>query len=144
VKATIEEEIVKYDIVPSEIRTNVNKSQSVKVTGTYKNGKTIALASRIKWTIENEKVATVRGATVKGVAIGSTKLVGEYQGRKLEVTVHVKPRLLKLEANPTTVKLGSNVKIKASRGSVQGVSKGSGSLKLTLDGKSTSLRVTVK
>ncbi|MCY9760960.1 Ig-like domain-containing protein [Paenibacillus alvei] len=173
IKVTVEEEIVKYAIVPSEVRTNVNKSQSVKVTGTYRNGKTIALGSRIKWTVENEKVATVRGATVKGVAIGSTKLVGEYQGRKLEVVVHVKPRLLKLESNPTSVKLGigqsaswkvqaiydtgevvdvtssvtfvpSNLKIKAARGTVQAAAKGSATLKFTFDGKSTSMRVSAK
>lgn len=172
-KVTIDEEIVSFDIVPQTITTNVKKSQSVKVTGKYKNGKTITLGSKIKWKIEDEKVATVSGSNVKGVAIGSTKLIGEYQGQPLEVPVHVKPRLLKLEATPKSVKLGvgqkaswkvqaiydtgevvdvtskvtfvpSNTKVKVDRASVQGVTKGSTSVKLTLDGKSTSLRVSVK
>ncbi|MCE5168941.1 Ig-like domain-containing protein [Paenibacillus profundus] len=172
-KVTIDEEIISFDIVPQTITTNVKKSQSVKVTGKYKNGKTITLGSKIKWKIENEKVATVSGSTVKGVAIGSTKLIGEYQGQLLEVPVHIKPRLLKLEATPKSVKMGvgqkaswkvqaiydtgevadvtsqvtyvpSNTKVKVERGSVQGVAKGSTSVKLTLDGKSTSLRVSVK
>lgn len=173
IKVTIEDPIVSFDIDPEVINLNIGKSSTIKVTGKYKNGKTISLASKIDWKIDNEKVATVRGTSVKGVALGSTKLVGEYQGQKLEITVNVKPKLLKMEANPTSVTLAvgqsaawkvsaiydtgdvvdvtsqvtwvpSTTKIKVGRGTVTGVTKGSGTIKFSLDGKTTTLRVTVK
>ncbi|MGZ9583877.1 Ig-like domain-containing protein [Paenibacillus marinisediminis] len=172
-KVTIEEAVVSYEIAPQSIYTNVGKSETIKVTGKYKNGKTVSLGSKIDWKVENEKIATVKGSSVKGVSIGNTKLVGEYQGTKLEIPVYVKPKLLKIEANPSSIKLGvgqsatwkvsaiydtgevvdvtskvvavpSSTKIKVSPGNVQGVSAGSGSIKITFDGKTTTLRVTVK
>ncbi|WP_042229215.1 Ig-like domain-containing protein [Paenibacillus popilliae] len=173
VKVTIEEEVVRFEIEPEKLTLNVKKSQSIKVTGYYKNGKKVSLGSKVDWKSDNEKVATVKGASVKGVAIGSTLLVGEFQGQKLEVPVTVEPKLTKLIAEPNSVKLTvgqkenwkvsaiydtgqvvdvtssvtfvpSNTNVKVERGSVQGVSKGSTSVKLTFDGKSTSLRVSVK
>ncbi|MDK8181992.1 bacterial surface protein [Paenibacillus sp. UMB4589-SE434] len=172
-KGTIEEEIVAFEIAPEIVYLTANKSQSVKVIGKQRNGKSITLTSRIEWKSENEKVATVRGSSVKGIVIGSTKLVGEFQGNKLEVPVHVKPRLVKLEATPTSIKLTvgqsaswkvsaiydtgevvdvtpqatwvpSSTKVKVERGTVVGAAKGSASIKITFDGKSTSVRVSVK
>ncbi|WGU94120.1 Ig-like domain-containing protein [Paenibacillus dendritiformis] len=173
VKVTVEEEVVRFEIEPEKLTLNVKKSQSVKVTGYYKNGKKVSLGSKVNWKSDNEKVATVKGTSVKGVAIGSTLLTGEFQGQKLEVPVTVKPKLTKLIAEPGSLKLTagqkanwkvkaiydtgevvdvtssvtfvpSNTKVKVERGSVQAVSKGSTSVKLTFEGKSTSLRVSVK
>ncbi|MGG4393890.1 Ig-like domain-containing protein [Paenibacillus thiaminolyticus] len=173
VKVTIEEEVVRFEIEPDQLTLNVKKSQSIKVTGYYKNGKKISLGSKVDWKSDNEKIATVKGSSVKGVAIGSTVLIGEFQGQKLEVPVKVTPKLTKLIAEPGSLKLTpgqkanwkvkaiydtgevvdvtssvmfvpSNTKVKVERGSVQGVSKGSTSVKLTFEGKSTSLRVSVK
>ncbi|MDG0873946.1 Ig-like domain-containing protein [Paenibacillus thiaminolyticus] len=173
VKVTIEEEVVRFEIEPDQLTLNVKKSQSIKVTGYYKNGKKISLGSKVDWKSDNEKIATVKGTSVKGVAIGSTVLSGEFQGQKLEVPVKVTPKLTKLIAEPGSLKLTagqkanwkvkaiydtgevvdvtssvtfvpSNTKVKVERGSVQGVSKGSTSVKLTFEGKSTSLRVSVK
>ncbi|WII36894.1 Ig-like domain-containing protein [Paenibacillus thiaminolyticus] len=173
VKVTIEEEVVRFEIEPDQLTLNVKKSQSIKVTGYYKNGKKISLGSKVDWKSDNEKIATVKGSSVKGVAIGSTVLNGEFQGQKLEVPVKVTPKLTKLIAEPGSLKLTagqkanwkvkaiydtgevvdvtssvtfvpSNTKVKVERGSVQGVSKGSTSVKLTFEGKSTSLRVSVK
>nr|WP_206765747.1 Ig-like domain-containing protein [Paenibacillus dendritiformis] len=173
VKVTVEEEVVRFEIEPQQVTLNVKKSQSIKVTGYYKNGKKISLGSKVGWKSDNEKVATVKGSSVKGVAIGSTLLTGEFQGQKLEVPVTVKPKLTKLIAEPGSLKLTagqkanwkvkaiydtgevldvtssvtfvpSNTKVKVERGSVQGVSKGSTSVKLSFEGKSTSLRVSVK
>nr|WP_206108453.1 Ig-like domain-containing protein [Paenibacillus thiaminolyticus] len=173
VKVTIEEEVVRFEIEPDQLTLNVKKSQSIKVTGYYKNGKKISLGSKVDWKSDNEKIATVKGTSVKGVAIGSTVLIGEFQGQKLEVPVKVTPKLTKLIAEPGSLKLTagqkanwkvkaiydtgevvdvtssvtfvpSNTKVKVERGSVQGVSKGSTSVKLTFEGKSTSLRVSVK
>ncbi|UHA76077.1 bacterial surface protein [Paenibacillus sp. 481] len=169
----IEEPVVSFKVEPQSITTTIKKSQTLKVTGTYRNGKTISLGSRIKWKVENDKIATVRGASVRGEAIGSTKLVGEYQGKKLEIPVQVKAKLLKLETTPSSVKLAvgqgaswkvtaiydtgevvdvtsqvtyvpSNTKIRAGRGTVTAVAKGSGSLKVSFEGKSATLRVSVK
>lgn len=173
VKVTIEDAVVSFDIDPEVVNLNIGKSSSIKVTGKYKNGKTVSLASKIEWKVENEKIATIKGTSVKGVALGSTKLVGEYQGTKLEIPVNVKPKLLKMEANPSSVTLAvgqstswsvsaiydtgevvdvtsqvtwvpSSTKIKVWRGTVAGAAKGSGTIKFSLDGKTASLRVTVK
>lgn len=172
-RVTIEEAVVQFVIEPKSVSLNVGKSESIKVTGKFKNGKTISLGSKIEWKVENEQIASIRSSSLKGLAIGSTKLVGEYQGTKLEVPVNVVPRLVKIEAEPNSLKLSvgqsapwkvsaiydtgdvvdvtskvtavpSNTKIKVSKGSVQAVSKGSGSIKFTIDGKSATLRVTVK
>ncbi|WP_258960948.1 Ig-like domain-containing protein [Paenibacillus aquistagni] len=173
IKVTIEEEIVSLTIDPNPVYTTINKSESVKVTGKYRNGKTINLSSRMNWKMENESIATVKGSSVKGAALGSTKMVGEFQGKTYEVPVHVKPKLLKLEGTPSSIKLTpgqsaawkvqaiydtgevvdvtsqvtwvpSNTKVKVSRGSVQGVSKGSTSIKISFGGKSTTIRTSVK
>ncbi|GAC43815.1 bacterial surface protein [Paenibacillus popilliae ATCC 14706] len=169
----VEEKLVRFEIEPGQLTLNLKKSQSIKVTGYYKNGKKVSLESKVKWYSGNEKVAMVKGASVKGVAIGSTMLVGVFQGQKLEVPVTVVPKVMKLIAEPNSEKLTvgeeaywkvkaiydtgeavnvtfsvtfvpSNANVKVERGRVKGVSKGSTSVKLTFGGKSTSMRISVK
>lgn len=174
IKITIEQEVVRFVIEPNPVYVNINKSKSFKVTGVYRDGKKATLTSRIDWKVENENIASLRGSSVKGLALGSTKIIGEYQGNQLVIPVHVKPRLLKLETNASSslkmtvgqtadwkvnaiydtgevvdvtsqVKyVPSSSKVKVERGKVTAVTKGSASIKFTFDGKSVSMRVSVK
>ncbi|WP_225445610.1 bacterial surface protein [Paenibacillus arenosi] len=173
IKISIEQEVVRFVIEPNPVYVNINKSKSFKVTGVYRDGKKATLTSRIDWKVENESIASLRGSSVKGLALGSTRVIGEYQGNQLVIPVHVKPRLLKLETNASSLKMTvgqtadwkvsaiydtgevvdvtsqvkyvpSSSKVKAERGKVTAVTKGSASIKFTFEGKSASMRVSVK
>ncbi|MGG4144801.1 bacterial surface protein [Paenibacillus algorifonticola] len=174
VKAYVEEEIEKLVAEPSSLELYPGKSKSVKVTGYYVSGKKVVLSSKMNWTVSSSTLATVNGSTVKALAVGSGKLTGSYQGKTLEIPITVSPKLksltlsdkslklspgasysLKLQANYTTgnpadvTTSAAWVTSKASvatvsNGKIIALSKGSATIKATFDGKTVSMRVTVK
>jgi hypothetical protein len=170
----IEDEIVKFEIEPKSILVYPGKSQAIKVTGYYENGKKVNLSSKIDWKSETETIATVKGRSVKGVAEGKTVIVGTYQGKTLQVPVEVYLRLKKLTASESSVQLSPGqsrgVKITAhydanktmdittqavwtsskpdvaafSDGQIRAFKPGVTTLKATFDGKTVSIRIKVK
>ncbi|CAM4476003.1 hypothetical protein FHS16_004685 [Paenibacillus endophyticus] len=174
VKIKVEEEIIKLVVDPISIELYPGKTKSVKVTGYYKSGKQISLGSKMNWEVGNSGVATVSTTSVKGVAVGTTKITGSYQGKMVTVPVVVVPKLkslllssksvqlsaggtysAKLQANFTTgspANVTENAVWTSSKASVATVidgkitalSKGSASIKATYAGKSVTIRVTVK
>lgn len=173
-RVTIEEEIVKLTVEPAAIELNIGRSKSVKVTGTYKNGKTVALGSKMNWTIANDKIATLRGSSVRAMDEGATVLVGTYQDKTVNVTIKVIPKLKKLTISNSSLRLGigvsDNVKVQAeydtgklvdvtssavwtssnekvaqvSGGTITTKAKGSATIRARFDGKTVTVRVTVK
>jgi len=174
IKVTVEEEFTSFDIVPSKISVTLNKSQSIKVTGTTKSGKKVSLGSRVTWKASNEEHVAIKGASVKGLTEGSGKLTATVQGKTLEIPYIVTAKLTKLTASDTSFKatVGSqlNVQITAlyengktenvtskavwttSKASVATVvdgkisvkGKGTASIKGAFGGKTVTIRVTVK
>lgn len=175
VRVKIEEEIVKLDVEPAVIELNPGRSKSIKVTGYYKDGKKVSVGSRIDWTVANTKVATVSGASsVKAIDVGTTKVTGSYQGKPVQVTIIVTPKLKSLQLSAKTVQLGAggtyNATVQAvyytgspanatgsavwtsskpsvatvKDGKITAVAKGTASIKATFGGKSATIRVTVK
>ncbi|MGO4547507.1 Ig domain-containing protein [Paenibacillus sp. 2TAB23] len=174
VKIKVEEEIIKLVVDPISIELYPGKTKSVKVTGYYKSGKQISLGSKMNWEVGNSGVATVSTTSVKGVAVGTTKITGSYQGKVVTVPVVVVPKLkslllssksvqlsaggtysAKLQANFTTgnpANVTENAVWTSSKasvatvidGKITAVSKGSASIKATYAGKSVTIRVTVK
>ncbi|MFS0725849.1 Ig-like domain-containing protein [Paenibacillus sp. 1P07SE] len=173
-RVTIEEEIVKLTVDPQEIELNIGRSKSVKVTGTYKNGKTVSLASKMNWTMGNEKVATLRSTSVRAVDEGATLLVGTYQDKSVSVTINVVPKLKKLSISSSSLRVGigvtekvtvqaeydtgkvvdvtsaavwttSNNKVaEVTGGTIKTLSKGSSTVRARFDGKTVTVRVTVR
>jgi len=175
VRVKIEEEIVKLEVDPLVVELNPGRSKSIKVTGYYKNGKKVSVGSRIDWAVGNTKVAAISGASsVKAIDVGTTKVTGSYQGKPIEVTVIVTPKLKSLQMSSKTVQLapggsfnasvqavyytGNPVNATASAvwtsnkttvatvkdGKITAVAKGSATIKATFGGKSATIRVTVK
>ncbi|GKU76955.1 hypothetical protein [Paenibacillus sp. L3-i20] len=175
VRIKVEEEIVKLVAEPTNIQLNPGRSKTIKVTGHYKNGKTISVGSKMTWVVGNTAIASVSGSsTVKALNVGLTKLIGTYQGKSIEVFVEVTPKLKSLQLSTKSIVLpvkgtyvttlkayyytGSPVDqtniaewssskttvATVTDGRITAVGKGTATIKATFEGRSVSLRVTVK
>jgi len=174
IRVTIEEEITKLTVEPPYLVLNPGKSKSVKVTGTYKSGKTVVLSTKMNWQVSSDTLAVVKGSSVKALAEGTGKLTGSYQGKPVEVNLIVKPLLKKLVLSATSLKLGigasseveltalydggkqvdaaaaaawttSNAKVATvAGGKITAVGKGTATIKAAYEGKTVSVRVAVK
>lgn len=111
---TIEEEIVKLSVDASSLTLNPGRSKSVKVTGTYKSGATVSLASRMEWKVDNDDIASVRIGSIKALKLGTAKVTGTYQGKSVIVSLSVKPKLKSLVLSEKSLKLapGAQVQLK--------------------------------
>ncbi len=173
-RVKIEEEVMKFEVEPTELELNPGRSKSVKVTAYYKSGGKASVASKMNWSSDNEKLATVSGASVKAIAVGTAKITGTYQGKSITVPVTVVPKLKSLALSSKSTKLavggtfavtlqanyttGTPVNVteaavwttsKASvatvkDGKITAVGKGSASIKATFSGKTVTIRITVK
>lgn len=174
IKVRIEEEIVKVVAEPEVLELYPNQSKSIKVTGYYKDGRTVVLSSKIDWSVASSKIALINGKTVKALTVGNTIVSGSYQGININIPVNVVPKLksitlsdksatlspgstfvVKLTANYTT---GNPVEVtneaiwtssKASvatvkNGKITAVGKGSATIKASYGGKNTTIRIVVK
>ncbi|MFX3634072.1 MAG: Ig domain-containing protein [Candidatus Pristimantibacillus sp.] len=174
VRVKIEEEIVKFVVEPTSLDLYPGKSKSVKVTGYYKSGSKISLGSKMNWVVSSSELASVRGASVKALAVGTGKITGSYQGKTVTIPIVVSPKLKSLVLSEKSAKLGVGaaftVKLQAvyttgspidatssavwtsskssvatvKDGKITAVSKGSASIKATFAGKTVTFRVTVK
>ncbi|WP_259392218.1 Ig-like domain-containing protein [Paenibacillus thiaminolyticus] len=101
----IQEDFVKYEVEPSSVTLSAGSSKPIKVTGYYSNGKKASIATKIQWKSGNAQVATVSGATIKGVAEGSTTITGVVGQQKFEIPVQVTPKIKKLIVTPAKLVL---------------------------------------
>lgn len=121
VPVRIQEDFVKYEADSSSVTLSAGSSKPIKVTGYYANGKKVSIATKIQWKSGNDQVARVSGATIKGVAEGSTTVTGVLGGQKFEVPVQVTPKIKKLTVTPAKLVLTPG---KAATYSVQAVYEG--------------------
>ncbi|GAV10751.1 Ig-like domain-containing protein [Paenibacillus sp. NAIST15-1] len=99
-------EFVKYDVSPSNsVTLGAGSSKSIKVYGYESNGKKVSLGSKVQWQSGNEQVVKMSGATIKGVAEGSTIVTGVYGQQRFDISVHVTATIKKLIVTPTKVVL---------------------------------------
>ncbi|MCC3375975.1 Ig-like domain-containing protein [Cohnella sp. REN36] len=106
VQVTVEEEYTSFVVEPSAISLTLNKSQTIKVTGKTKSGKSVSLGSRVEWQPSSNTLLTVKGATVKSLAEeGYGKLTATVQGKQLEIPVTVKAKLTKLTVSESSLEL---------------------------------------
>ncbi|WP_052675749.1 hypothetical protein [Paenibacillus sp. IHBB 10380] len=99
VPVTVEQKIATLTVQPKNIALIAGKSVALKVTGVNSAGKSVVLSTKVKWVSSDTSVATIKGASVKGVANGTTTLTGSYQGIPITVNVSVVPKLLKLTSS---------------------------------------------
>ncbi|MFC4597475.1 hypothetical protein [Cohnella hongkongensis] len=174
VKVTVEEEFTSFAIAPTKVSVTLNRSQSIKVTGTTKSGKKVSLGSRISWKASSDDHVTIKGASVKGLAEGSGQLTATVQGKALEIPYVVTAKLTKLTASDTSFKTtagkqhsvqltalyengkSENVTSKAvwttnkasiatvTDGRITVMGKGTATIKGAFGGKTVTIRVTVK
>lgn len=173
IPAVLEEPLSGLTVEPQNVTLNPGRSQSIKVKGTYADGKEVVLSAKVEWTSTSEAIATVKGSFVKAVAEGTTTLTASYQGKPLTVTVNVVPKLLKLQASEKSFRLqagqtaqlnvqalfdnGKAVDVTSDAvwsssntyvatvtgGKITAVKKGSATIKATYNKKTVSIRVTV-
>ncbi|MCE3202621.1 Ig-like domain-containing protein [Paenibacillus sonchi] len=105
IPVTIEQKVVKLLVEPGVLEMNIKASKSIKVTGTFSNGKTANFSGAMNWESSNTAVATVRGTSVKAVGEGTATLTGSYQGITATVKITVVPKLTKLTVSETRLKL---------------------------------------
>lgn len=174
VKVRIEEEIVKIVADPNALELNPNRSKSIKVTGYYKDGRSVVLSSKIDWTVSSPNLASIKGSTIKALTVGTGTLSGSYQGKTVNIPIKVTPKLKNLSVSDKSAKLAPgetfSVKLTANyttgnpvvvteaatwtsskasvatvkNGKITAVGKGSATIKATYGDKSISIRVTVK
>ena len=104
-RVNVEQEIVKLEASPASIGLNPGKTKTIRVTGYYKNGKTVNLSSKVVWTSSNPSVVTANGNKAKAEAAGQAALIAEYQGVKVVVQVSVVPKLTGLSASVKSLEL---------------------------------------
>ncbi|WP_379161114.1 Ig domain-containing protein [Paenibacillus sp. sgz5001063] len=109
IPVTIEQKVVKLLVEPSTLEMNIKASKSIKVTGTFSNGKTANFSSAMNWVSSNPGVATVKGSSVKAVSEGTATLTGSYQGITATVKITVVPKLTKLTVSETKLNLAPGV-----------------------------------
>jgi len=173
-RVTVEQEIVRLEASPASIELNPGKSKSIKVTGYYKNGKSVTLSNKVVWTSSNPSVVSVSGSKVKAAAAGQASVVTEYQGIPLIVQVSVVPKLTKLTASVKSLELApgaaeqvrltavfdkteeadvtslaawtsSNERVAVvSGGQIKALAQGTATIKASYGGKTVSIRVKVK
>lgn len=175
VRLKIEEEIVKLVVEPAKLELNPGRSKSLKVTGYYKSGKKVSVGTKMNWVAGNDHIATISGSSsVKALAVGTTKVSGSYQGKKVKVSVTVTPKLKSLQPSAKSVQLSagdtltlsvqavyytgspvnvtdstawtsSNTSVAAVKdGKITAIRKGSTTIKAAFGGKTASIRVSVK
>ncbi|SMF83244.1 hypothetical protein SAMN05661091_2340 [Paenibacillus uliginis N3/975] len=170
----VEQEIVKIIVDPETVELNIKKSKSIKATGYYANGKTVALSTKMNWVSSNPKVVTTSRSSVKAVGEGTATVSGSYQGISVSVKVNVVPKLTKLTASEKKLKLApgavktvsltaeydtgktssvtgsaqwssSNTSVaKVTDGKIEAVSKGTARIKAKLGTKTVTVTVSVK
>ena len=173
-RVTVEQEIVRLEANPASIELNPGKSKSIRVTGYYKNGKSVTLSSKVTWTSSNPSVVTASGSKVKAAAAGQASVYAEYQGIQVVVQVSVVPKLTKLSASTKSLELqpgatgqvrltavfdkqdevdvtalavwsSSNERVAVvSGGQITALAKGTTTIKASYGGKTVSIRVKVK
>ncbi len=107
VSVKMETKIQSLDVSPQSLDLGLKKSKTIKVVGTYTDGKKVTLSSKMNWVSSNPAAATVKGATVKAVGIGSTTLTGSYQGLTATVKVTVSAQVKKLTLSDKSLKLAT-------------------------------------
>lgn len=157
----------------TSVEMNLNGSKSIKVIGTYTDGKKATLTSKVKWATSNASVAVVKGASIKAVGVGTATITGTYQDKSFNVEIRVTPKLIKLVLSNKNLKLpkGSsqvlivnavydsgtmtNVTssavwtsskpsiVQVTAGQVNAVATGSSSIKVTYGGKTVSTTASV-
>jgi Bacterial Ig-like domain (group 2). len=173
-RVTVEQEIVRLEASPASIGLNPGKTKSLRVTGYYKNGKSVTLTSKVAWTSSNPSVVTVSGSKVKAEAPGQASVYAEYQGIQTIVQVSVTPKLTKLYASSKSLELApggtgqvrltavfdktaetdvtalaawssSNERVAVvSNGQITAREQGTATIKASYGGKTVSIRVKVK
>ncbi len=174
IKVTVEEEFTSFLIAPTKVSLTLNKSQTIKVTGTTKSGKIVTLSSRIDWSASTPEHLTIKGASVKGLAEGSGKLTATIQGKSLEIPYTVTAKLSKLTASSNSFQpaVGDQVSVELTAlyengktanvtalavwttskaavatvidGKIKAIGKGSAMIKATFGGKTVTIRISVK
>ncbi|QHT63471.1 hypothetical protein GXP70_28310 [Paenibacillus lycopersici] len=174
IRVTIEEEITKITIDNTSLVFSPERSTTLKATGVYKSGKTISLASKMNWTIDPETLATIKNGTLKTLKEGTGKLTGEYQGKSVSVTIDVIGKLKTVTpssksfalapGNAQSVKVtgsyeggrtedltkaavwttGNNRVATVADGVITAVAKGSTNIRATVNGKTATIRISVK
>ncbi|MFD0620914.1 Ig-like domain-containing protein [Paenibacillus sp. GCM10027629] len=169
---TLQESLVSIEVQPASLVVEAGSSKPIKVIGTYSSGKKVSLASKVAWTSANAQIAKATGSSVKGLAEGTTTIVGRYGDRTFEIPVQVTPKLQKLKVTASTSKLAlnqtttyqvlavfssgnstdvttlakakSNGKATANQGTITAVSKGKDVITFSYGGKNVSLRITIE
>lgn len=174
IKVRIEEEIVKLKAEPEVLELHPNRSKSVKVTGYYKDGRTVVLSSKVEWSTTSTKLVSIKGRTVKALSTGSGVITGTYQDKTISIPVIVTPKLksLSLSDKSATLKAGNTLTVRLTanyvtgspadvteqaiwttskssvatvkNGKITAVGKGTATIKASFGGKSTSIRIVVK
>lgn len=173
-KVTIEEELTKLFIDASNVTLTIGKTKSFKVTGVYKSGQSVTLSTKMNWSLNSETIAKVNSNVVKGLAEGTVTLTGTYQSKTVTATIAVKPKLLKLvvseksftmapgaaktfkvtaeyengksvDVTKTAVWTSSKAAVASvDDGAVAGLAKGTATIKAAYEGKTVTIRVTIK
>lgn len=168
----LQENMVHIDVQPASIVVGAGATKPIKVIGTLSSGKKVSLSGKVAWKSDNNQIAKATVSGVKGIAEGTTRIVGVYGDRTFEIPVQVTPKLKKLTVVASATKLApnhttsyrvqavyssgntsdvtslaqskSNGKATASYGTITAVSKGKSVITFSYGGKKVSLRITVE
>ncbi|GFN32682.1 Ig-like domain-containing protein [Paenibacillus xylaniclasticus] len=106
VNVSIEEEAVKLVVDPKTLTLNPKQSKSLKVTATYKSGKTAVVSTKVNWSISDETVAEFSSKnTIRAVKQGTAVITGTYQDKSVTISLSVVPKLKSLVLSDSKLNL---------------------------------------
>ncbi|NBD26741.1 hypothetical protein [Paenibacillus glycinis] len=174
IRVTIEEEITKLLVDNLAPVYSPARTYTLKVTGVYKSGKTVSLASKMNWTMDSEELATIKGSSIKTIKEGTFKLTGTYQGKSVVISVSVIGKLKKMTPSSKSLTMapaaketvnvtgeyeggrvgdvtkaalwttGNNKVATVEDGVITAIAKGSTYVRAKVEGKTISIHVSVK
>lgn len=78
---------------PDSINLRVGRSASADITATYSDDSTINVTDAVIWSSLNPNVASVTDTgIITGEAVGSTTVIGEYNGHTVQIPVTIKAK----------------------------------------------------
>ena len=99
----------KLDILvrPGSVGVAIGKTQAVSIFAEYENGSKVDITKTIRLTSDDKAVATVIGATIKGIKANCDTIVrGTILDQEIEIPVKVTPAVKNLTADTTGLNLG--------------------------------------
>ena len=98
-------ELVDVIVQPETVSVSIGKTQAVKIYAVYDDDTREEVTQSVILESDDESIATVSGAVIRGVLSGETTVYGSYDDFPIEIPVTVTASVRSLSVDPPTISL---------------------------------------